>query len=192
MTTGGLMSRWRLLMLLVPLVLFGACGGGDGGGDTAADESPDVADGDGGDIASEDENTSKPDFECPVTKADVEEAYAPVKMQEPEVNDGSCTFVREDEIGSVVISVEAKDARAAYASMLATMPDAEKVDGVGDEAVYSEGRTSLLVRSGDKTLLVGAITMIGVGGAGTDDMETLNANLKKAAIEVGTTALDEL
>ncbi len=100
--------------------------------------------------------------ECPVDLATVERIFG-AAMQDAEVqqrdNGVDCTFLREDQIGSVVLST-IEDAKAGFLGIAATLPDAEPVSGLGDEALFSWGRSTLLVRSQDKLLQIQLITML--------------------------------
>ena len=183
--------RRKLLAVLVAstMALGGACGGGGGGDEDGSGETTETTVAE--DEAEEDDDASseeESDFECPVTVEDVEEAFPPVQMQDP-TNDGGndCTFLREDNIGSVVVTVTDEDGRATYARAQAMMPGGEEVD-LGDEAFFSLGRATLVVRKGEKVLQVMSISMLGLEGGESDPA----IPVKRGAIALGTKAVANL
>jgi hypothetical protein len=195
------MKKWLVACFATFLFLTGAaCGGNDSGGEASADLEAEVDDGSGADADAgadvdadaEADAEAAGDFECPVTLAEVEAAYAPIQFKDAEVGDADCTFIREDEIGSVAIAVVEDAGKAGYAGLLATFPAVEEIDGVGDEAAYGEGRTTFMARVGERVITVGAISMLGVGGVEDASSDELLENIEKATIAVGTKAVAKL
>jgi predicted small secreted protein len=100
-------------------------------------------------------STPKPAFACPVTRAQVETAYPQVAFRDSTSGADSCTFVRFDESGSLEVRLDL-GGPSSYASSVAALTDAapETVTGVGDEAVYSQAKTTLVARHGDDVLVL--------------------------------------
>ncbi len=200
------MTRFRwLAMFLCVFVFTAACGGGDDGGtsESTSDETSQSAESEAaeGEEAADDEAESEPSeeendggtFECPVTVEDAEEAYAPLQLKEiPGSGGEDCTFAKEDETGSVVISVLSTDAKAAYAGILATSPDPEKLAGIGDEAAYSKGASRLVARVDAKVLVIQSISMIGVDDQTLRDTDKLTEAIQAAAVKLATKAASNL
>lgn len=188
-------------MLAALLALTAACGGGDSDGDGASADVEAEADIDGADAEADADveadvdagsDAEAEDFECPVSLADVEEVYEPVQFKEVDLGPEDCTFVREDEIGSVSIGVYVGNTTATYAGLMAMMPEAEEIDGVGDKAAYSSARTKLIAQVDDKVLAIQVAAMLGVGGVEDASSDELDENVEKATIELATRAAAEM
>ena len=191
--------HWLVSMLAALLALTAACGGGeddDGGASADVEAEADI---DGADAEADVEadvdagsDAEAEDFECPVSLADVEEVYEPVQFKDVDLGPEDCTFVREDGIGSVSIGVSVGNTTATYAGLMAMMPEAEEIDGVGDKAAYSSARTKLVAQIDNKVLVVQVAAMLGVGGAEDASSDELDENVEKATIELATRAAAEM
>jgi len=165
-------ARRTLLMFL--LLTSGGLAGCGGGGNSATASHPGAS-------------ATSPAFTCPVSRRQVEAVYARVLFEDSTSTTTSCTFERYGEEGGSLSLGLGHGGPTAYRDAVGNVVAGQAVAGVGDEAIYSEGSTTLVARSGDLVLVLANNSLSGFDGA--KDVASQSAARRAASIALAKVVL---